>query len=88
MDRKLEVLFADIRETYQELHDADDTLDHDEIFEELMIDLTAHLISISRGPGEDSPGRPIEEVLAIAFGVISAYGFDPDLHEVLKERIQ
>lgn len=89
---KLKVLLDDIRETYRELHDANDTIDSDETFEELMIDLTAHLIFISQGPDDPQEtdyrggAQPIEELLAICFGIMTIYGLDPDLHEVLKAR--
>lgn len=92
---KLKVLLDDVKETYREIHDANDTIDSDEVFEELVIDLTAYLISISSGPDESSdvegaqtPGQPIEELLAICFGIMTIYGLDPDLHEVLKEKIR
>lgn len=82
---KLKVLLDDIKETYRELHDENDIIDSDEVFEELVIDLTAYLISISTNNATGEPGdQPIEELLAICFGIMTIYGLDPDLHEGLK----
>lgn len=91
-DMKLKVLLDDIKETYRELHDRNDVIDSDEIFEELVVDLTGYLISISKGPEDPNDpdfrggSQPIEELLAICFGIMTIYGQDPDLHEALKGR--